>query len=324
MRTLVVGDGIEAARVADMLRGPGTGYSPVGHVTVDSVGAGVLAGLPVVGRLEDLEAAILDHEADCVFVASSAVGQHCMPAINRAARRTDCELRLTTNLPEMLTAPLAIQPVAGSMALAVRGVQLSGGQYFAKRAFDIAFTTLLLIVVSPLMAMSALAVRLTSRGPILFRQPRVTRGGRIFTMLKFRSMREDAETALEDQGIDRCVAFFKLGATDPRVTTVGRFLRRWSIDELPQLFNVLRGDMSLVGPRPLPAEQVVASPALLGPRHEVNAGVSGWWQIRGRSDLTPETAVALDLYYIENWSLALDLFILIKTVGAIVARRGAY
>jgi lipopolysaccharide/colanic/teichoic acid biosynthesis glycosyltransferase len=147
-------------------------------------------------------------------------------------------------------------------------------------------------------------------------------GGRVFTMYKFRTMRADADEILTRLGIDHSAPFFKL-VDDPRPTRVGRTLRRFSLDELPQLINVLKGDMSLVGPRPLPAEQVEANPDL-GPRHQVRAGMTGWWQINGRSRLSPEEAVRMDMFYVENWSLSFDLYILAKTVGAVVNGRGAY
>ncbi len=133
----------------------------------------------------------------------------------------------------------------------------------------------------------------------------------------------NSDEVLRKHGIDPSRPFFKLD-DDPRITSVGRVLRKLSLDELPQLLNVLRGDMSLVGPRPLPADQVAANMELLSSRHEVPAGVTGWWQINGRSSVAFEEAVRMDLFYIENWSLSLDLYILIKTLGCVLARKGAH
>jgi lipopolysaccharide/colanic/teichoic acid biosynthesis glycosyltransferase len=164
----------------------------------------------------------------------------------------------------------------------------------------------------------AVAIRLDSRGPVFFHQERVTKDGRIFRMHKFRSMRTDVDAAL-----DTTRPFFKL-QSDPRLTRVGAFLRRFSLDELPQFWNVITGEMSIVGPRPLPADQVAANPELLSPRHVVSAGVTGWWQTNGRSGVTPEEALRLDLFYIENWSLTLDMYVVLKTFGAVVGRQGAY
>jgi lipopolysaccharide/colanic/teichoic acid biosynthesis glycosyltransferase len=151
----------------------------------------------------------------------------------------------------------------------------------------------------------------------------VTKGGAAFTVYKFRTMLQNGDSLLGDRLADVSSPFFKV-EDDPRLTKVGRILRKLSLDELPQLLNVIKGEMSLVGPRPLPVDQVAANLELLGPRHEVPTGVTGWWQVNGRSDLSPEEALRLDLFYIENWSLSLDLYILLKTIGVIFARRGAY
>jgi lipopolysaccharide/colanic/teichoic acid biosynthesis glycosyltransferase len=142
-------------------------------------------------------------------------------------------------------------------------------------------------------------------------------------MYKFRTMITDQERALEGRLIDLTQPFFKM-PHDPRLTSVGRLLRSFSLDELPQLWNVIRGDMSLVGPRPLPLEQVTANHDLLQPRHEVRAGLTGWWQVSGRSEIDVEQALKMDMFYIENWSLSLDVYVLLKTAAAVIARRGAY
>jgi lipopolysaccharide/colanic/teichoic acid biosynthesis glycosyltransferase len=189
----------------------------------------------------------------------------------------------------------------------------------AKRAMDLVLGTVAAVLTLPIMLAIAAAIRLTSPGPALFRQDRTTVHGRRFKILKFRTMEADAEVSVEDT----TAPFFKM-ADDPRITRVGRFIRPFSLDELPQLWNVLRGDMSLVGPRPLPADQVDANDELLGPRHDVPAGMTGWWQVNGRSDLPAEEAVVFDRFYIENWSVGLDLRILVKTIGVLFDRRGAY
>jgi lipopolysaccharide/colanic/teichoic acid biosynthesis glycosyltransferase len=211
-----------------------------------------------------------------------------------------------------------LQQVGPVIALSLRPVRLSGKQALAKRAFDLVLGSLVLLATLPIWLAAAIAIRLTSPGPVFFHQERVTKGGRIFKMHKFRTMREDLPA-----GADTTVPFFKLDQ-DPRITPVGHLLRKWSLDELPQLWNVIRGEMSLVGPRPLPAEQVAANLELLGPRHEVPAGMTGWWQINGRSDVAPTQAVRLDAFYIENWSLTFDLYITLKTLWTIIERKGAY
>ena len=173
------------------------------------------------------------------------------------------------------------------------------------------------------MVAAAVAVRLTSPGPAIYRQARVTRGGRVFTMYKFRTMVTGDEPDPAALPIDPAVPYFKL-REDPRVSRIGRLLRSLSIDELPQLVNVIRGDMSLVGPRPLWVAQVAGNLDILAARHEVRAGITGWWQVNGRSDLPPDEAFRLDAAYVENWSLSLDLYILTRTIGAVISRRGAY
>jgi lipopolysaccharide/colanic/teichoic acid biosynthesis glycosyltransferase len=208
------------------------------------------------------------------------------------------------------------------MSFSIKPAFLSGGQAAIKRSFDVVAGSVALVVALPLMAVITLAVRLTSPGSAFFRQSRVTKGGEVFTMYKFRSMVNDPERVLDGKVIDLTQPFFKL-PDDPRLTRVGRFLRATSLDELPQLWNVLRGDMSIVGPRPLPLEQVLANREFLSPRHQVRGGLTGLWQVSGRSDLQSDEALRMDRFYIENWSLGLDLRILAQTVGAVLGRRGA-
>jgi lipopolysaccharide/colanic/teichoic acid biosynthesis glycosyltransferase len=233
-------------------------------------------------------------------------------------------VRVYTHLSGILASRLTVQHVGKTgVALTLKPTRLSAGQRVVKRGMDVVLASVGLVVVSPVLLVVALAIKGTSHGPVLFRQDRVTEGGRTFRMYKFRTMTDATDRHIEQDPIDRSAAFFKL-KSDPRLTNVGKRLRRWSIDELPQLFNVILGEMSLVGPRPLPAEQVSANLELLGPRHEVRAGITGWWQIHGRADLDPEEAVRLDHFYIENWSPTLDLYILLRTVGTLFSRKGAY
>ncbi len=196
-------------------------------------------------------------------------------------------------------------------------------QSMMKRGLDIMIASLLLIATFPISITIAAIIAISCGLPVLFKQKRVTKGGRPFTMLKFRTMRKNANRLLPEVHADPTVPFFKV-RTDPRITRIGAFLRKCSLDELPQLVNVLRGDMSLVGPRPLPVEQVEANRELLTARHEVRAGITGWWQVNGRNNVTPDQALALDRFYVENWSLALDLRILLKTPRAVLTRSGAY
>lgn len=323
LRTLVIGTNPEGARLAGTLADPDSGFLPVGHVAC-CAGDDVRLEAPVLGTVDALPEAIMASNAECVFIASSAASPEDIRRVTRSASRLGLETRVSTSLPEMMTFPLAIHSVPGAMALALRCHTRHGMQSHLKRGFDLALTSIVVLPALPVLAVIAVAVKLSSPGPVLFRQRRVTRGGREFMMLKFRTMRVGADRVAGHDGIDTSAPFFKLGGQDPRITSVGRVLRRLSLDELPQLFNVLRGDMSLVGPRPLPVDQVAANAALLAPRHEVPAGLSGWWQVHGRSDISPEASMALDMFYIDNWSLALDAFILLRTVAAVVSGRGAY
>ena len=321
-RTLVVGSNAEAQRIADVLRGAPAGFDPIGFVLGDGDHARP-RGLPILGNVSDIRQVIHRSAADCLVVASSGVTECEMESIIQAARQGDVEIRVSANLPSIHSHRVTTHSMAGVMTLALHPVRLTGPQAAIKRLTDIAGASIGLVLLSPLIASIALAVRLTSRGPILFRQQRITKGGQVFKMYKFRTMYSDINSRLEAKRVDTSVPFFKT-STDEFVTSVGRHLRRLSLDELPQLWNVLKGEMSLVGPRPLPQDQVEANPELLGPRHELRTGLTGWWQVNGRSDVDPATAVRQDAFYIENWSLAFDTWIVFKTLGVLFARRGAY
>jgi exopolysaccharide biosynthesis polyprenyl glycosylphosphotransferase len=321
LRTLIIGSTGEAVGMAQALRTPGSGFLPLGYV--QPIGSTATEDtLPVLGGMERLREVIRDQTADCLFVASTLVRPDDVALVARAARQEGAEVLVSANMTHVLTSRLALQQIGSVIALSLRPVRLTGKQTAVKRAFDLVVATMLLVITLPIWLAAALAIRLSSRGSVLFHQERVTRGGRTFRMHKFRTMRDDLPVA-DASAVDMTAAFFKLDH-DPRVTRVGRLLRKWSLDELPQLWNVIRGEMSLVGPRPLPTEQVATNLELLGPRHEVPAGVTGWWQINGRSDVAPEEAVHLDGFYIENWSLAFDLYIIVKTFGAVINRKGAY
>jgi exopolysaccharide biosynthesis polyprenyl glycosylphosphotransferase len=218
-----------------------------------------------------------------------------------------------------------VQSLGGVTALSLRPVRLTGTQAVIKRAFDIVVAGIGLVLLSPVLAAIAVSVKLTSPGPVLFRQKRVGHRGRPFTMLKFRTMQVGADSMVDELRAEHGVEdlMFKM-KDDPRVTRVGRVLRKVSLDELPQLINVVIGDMSLVGPRPPLPEEVTRYEDWQFDRLEVPPGISGLWQVSGRSDLSFEDCVRLDLFYIENWSLAYDLYILAKTIPVLVSKRGAY
>lgn len=322
LRTAIIGVGPQGGRLANALSTAASGFDLTGFIQTPS--SQVQDECVLLGDIDNLPEVINEYGLDCLFVADPNIEQRDMIRIEQAARQQGVEIRLSANLPEILAPRLAVLPLAGIMTLSVKPVRLTGFQRAMKRVFDMVIASAGLLLLSPILVIVALGIKMNSRGPILFKQPRVTRGGRIFRMYKFRTMKGNADQMARENGIDVSVPFFKLGDEDPRVTSLGRVLRRTSLDELPQLFNVIKGEMSLVGPRPLPADQVAANLELLGPRHEVLAGVTGWWQIQGRSQIEdPYEAIRMDLFYIENWSLLLDLYILMKTFGVVSAGRGA-
>jgi exopolysaccharide biosynthesis polyprenyl glycosylphosphotransferase len=323
LRTAVIGTRGEAGRIAGALSAEDGTFAMVGRIAIEEDDGLNGEGPSALGTLGELEEIVARNQIECVFVASIALPRDDVLRISKLCRQAGVEMRLWANIPDILTPRLSIQPLADSAVLALTPVRLSGANAALKRLFDVVVATLGVILTLPLLAAVALGIRLSSSGPVFFRQARVTKNGRTFTMYKFRTMVNDPEKALAGRVVDLTEPFFKL-EDDPRLTRFGRLLRRWSLDELPQLFNVLRGDMSIVGPRPLPAEQVGANLDLLAARHEVRCGITGWWQVSGRSEIDSVDALRLDLYYIENWSIGLDLYILLRTAGAVLAKKGAW
>jgi lipopolysaccharide/colanic/teichoic acid biosynthesis glycosyltransferase len=272
----------------------------------------------VEGGIEAVPGILAEHAIACLLVVGPLPNPQ-LEVLRNAARRAGVVFRVAVPVPAM---PAGILTAVSSGAAAVIQVSrpITRLEAAVKRTMDVIVATLLLVVASPFLLAISAAIKLTSPGPITFRQWRVTQGGRRFKILKFRTMDASRGSSVASSTAQ---PFFKM-EDDPRLTPIGRIIRRVSLDELPQLWNVIRGDMSLVGPRPLPAEQVEAHPELLGPRNEVRAGLTGWWQVNGRSDLHAEEAVGYDLFYIQNWSLSFDLRILARTLPAIFSRRGAY
>jgi exopolysaccharide biosynthesis polyprenyl glycosylphosphotransferase len=283
------------------------------------------ADVPV-GGLDEVLALAARYGADTVAVTSSSeTAAEYLRRLSWQLEGTGLELLVAPGLVEVAGPRLHIRPYEGFPLLSVEQPRFEGWHRFVKGGFDRGISALLLLVLAPVLALIALAVRLDSPGPVLYRQERVGLNGRTFTMLKFRSMVVDAEERLEalraaniSDGL-----LFKM-RQDPRVTRVGRWLRRLSLDELPQLLNVLGGSMSLVGPRPPLPREVEGYDAVVQRRLLVKPGLTGLWQISGRSDLTWEESIRLDLRYVENWSLPLDLLILWKTGRAVLSRSGAY
>jgi len=332
-RTLIVGANHDAINMLEAFRSPRLGFTPVGIVTPGLAGApsgekldAGLTRIPgeALGHVEDLRRAIRALGVECVVVGSTAVTADDIARIAKASRLEGIDARLSLNVPQILPTRLTVQPVDQLTIISLRSAHLSGTQALAKRAVDVVGALIgLLVVALPSIAI-AIAIKARSDGPVLFRQVRLGKQGRRFTLLKFRTMVPEAEGMLIDlrERNEADGPLFKI-RDDPRITSVGRWLRRWSLDELPQFVNVLRGDMSLVGPRPpLPHEVALYEEWQLG-RLEVAPGITGLWQIEGRIELPFDEAVRRDIFYIENWSLSYDLFILAKTLPAILSRRGA-
>ena len=326
---LVVGTEAATADIIDRTRRDRRrGWTVVAACTPTGVaedGDSIL-GVPVVGDLDSV-ADVARSDRHRIVAVCPTPGWSSMRLRQLAWRLEDTatELVVDPGLMEIGGPRLHVEPVDGLPLLRLTRPVLSGVPLFAKSIADKLGAALLLILALPLLLLIAVAVKAESHGPVLFRQTRVGRHGEEFTMLKFRSMVADAEAQLAglvtvNEGAG---PLFKM-RSDPRVTRVGRILRRYSFDELPQLLNVLAGSMSLVGPRPPLPDEVVSYGHEARRRLMVRPGLTGLWQISGRSDLSWEQSVRLDLRYVENWNLALDALILWKTVGAVLSRRGAY
>jgi exopolysaccharide biosynthesis polyprenyl glycosylphosphotransferase len=285
-----------------------------------------IEGVPVLGRPADVLTVLQVARADAVVLTAwSDVGQEELRRLSWDLEGTGVQLLVAPRLTEVATPRLHIRTVGGMPLLDVQEPEFTGVRRAVKTALDYGLATFALIVLAPVLAAAAVAVKVTSPGPVLFRQERVGRHGKHFVMHKFRSMYVDAEQRLAqlEHLNEGGGPLFKL-RDDPRVTPVGRFIRRYSLDELPQLFDVLLGRMSMVGPRPPLPSEVAQYEDDVRRRLLVKPGLTGLWQVSGRSDLSWEESVRLDLSYVENWFLGLDLSIIARTVSAVLARHGAY
>ena len=329
-RVLVVG---RSDAVGDLLeqfdREPWHGLAPVGVCVSGSHFNGTLPDRIRAYPGTDPRAVLRtvdELHADVVAVASHPdLSGHALRRLAWALDERGVDLIVSPGIVEVAGPRLSIRPVAGLSLLHMERPATHGGRMLIKRALDRLLGTGLFLVLSPALALIALAVKRSSPGPVLFRQIRIGEDGRPFEMLKFRSMIADAEDRRVDLEADNegNGVLFKL-RKDPRVTRVGTVLRRYSLDELPQLWNVVRGDMSLVGPRPPLPQEVIGYSDDATRRLRVKPGMTGLWQVSGRSDLSWEESLRLDLRYVDNWSLALDAIILWRTWRAVVGRSGAY
>lgn len=299
------------------------GYGPSRGNTLTVQGREV----PILGDERHAIAAIDSCGADTVAVTRTEhFGVRGIRELMWQLETKDVDLVVSPGVMDVAEARLTLQLTAGLPLLHVEKPQYEGTQRFQKQAFDFLFSLAALIAAAPLLMVAAIAVKLTSRGPIFYRSERIGIDGNPFTMLKFRTMTDGADRQIDHLlPQNECTGgvLFKM-RKDPRVTPVGRVLRRFSIDELPQFVNVLKGDMSVVGPRPPLRREVENYAGDVKRRLLVKPGVSGLWQVSGRSDLSWEESVRLDLSYVDNWSMAGDLMIVAKTVKAVLTSHGAY
>jgi exopolysaccharide biosynthesis polyprenyl glycosylphosphotransferase len=333
-RVLAVGSAPAVRELTECLaRDPRGGYRVVGACIPDSVADSVLE----VGSAGDVR--VFGDETN-VVEAVSATGSHAVAVtatdrlrgrglrdLSWELEKLDVELLVAPGVVDVAGPRLQMRPVAGLPLIHVDKPQYHGAQRMQKRFFDLAFSGAVLLLGLPVYACLAVAVKLTSRGPALYRQERIGRNGKVFEILKFRTMVDGAESMVLELVDSDLVASaqcpFKF-VNDPRVTPLGGFLRKYSLDELPQFINVLKGDMSVVGPRPQVAKEVQNYDDRTRRRLLVRPGITGLWQISGRSDLSWEDSVRLDLFYVENWSMMADLVIAVKTARAVFGRQGAY
>jgi exopolysaccharide biosynthesis polyprenyl glycosylphosphotransferase len=327
-RAILMGERGKSMHVANqIIRDGGAGLVIVGAVTESgTTDRPLVPGIPVLGDYAHLSNALSEAQADTVvFTGADTIDPRGMRELGWQLAASSTHLIVAPALTDVAGPRIHARPVAGLPLIQVDYPEFEGAKYAAKRAFDIAMSLIALIVLSPLFLVIALLVRRDSPGPAFFTQERVGLNGRRFRMVKFRSMVADAETHLSSlrDFSDGNGMLFKL-KHDPRVTAIGAVLRRYSLDELPQLINVLCGHMSLVGPRPPLASEVQRYDDWARRRLLVKPGITGLWQTRGRSNLSWDDSVRFDLYYVENWSLTGDIIILYRTVNAVVRASGAY
>jgi exopolysaccharide biosynthesis polyprenyl glycosylphosphotransferase len=325
LRTLLVGEGFPVRHMAHVLqRSPSDGHDVVG--TCGPASGPEAPGEPaVLGAVAEIPQVVVDHDVDVVIVAGGYLSGEGLRRLSWALERTGAELIVEPGLVEVFAPRLSMRPTAGLSLLHVDSVAARRGQAFGKRTLDVVLGGLLLLVAVPVIAVSAVLVKSMDRGPAFFKQARVGLDGQRFTMYKLRTMVVDAEARrMELKHLShRDGLMFKM-RKDPRLIRGGAFLRRFSLDELPQLLNVVKGDMSLVGPRPPLVEEHDRYHDRVYRRLRVRPGLTGLWQVSGRSDLAWDDAIRLDLRYVDNWSVTMDLFILWKTARAILGGSGAY
>ncbi|WP_405372068.1 MULTISPECIES: sugar transferase [unclassified Microbacterium] len=328
-RTVLVGDRAALEALLPALgRDARLGFDVIGTTLVGSDATPALLGpgdLPLLGPAESTAAVARSMDADTVIVVGATPEPDFVRRLSWQLEGTAITLLLATTLTDVVAGRMTLRRSTGLALVGIRVPTYDGAQHRVKRVLDVVTASLALVPIAVLTPLIVLVIRLDSAGPALFRQRRVGRDGREFDMLKFRTMRVTAEAELEAMAgqNEASGALFKL-RQDPRITRVGRVLRKYSIDELPQFWNVLRGDMSVVGPRPPLPREVRLYDVPVFRRLYLRPGITGPWQIGGRSDLSWDDTVRLDLHYVENWSVACDLGIMLRTAGVVLRAKGAY
>ena len=321
-RAILVGSGDQIDAVARALSGSGspTPYEPVGYISLTPRPEN---GLRDLGRLQELPRLLDEHAIDEVVITDPSFPREEAFELVDRCRERGVAVRIAPTTMEILIHRHELVPGQGVPLLELKPPVFEGMDFVVKRTFDFVGSVALLVVLSPVLATIALAVKVTSRGPVLYRSRRPGIGGQPFDCLKFRTMQSNAEHQQAELEPDNEAsgALFKI-REDPRLTPIGSMLRRFSLDELPQLVNVLRGDMSLVGPRPLPERDYARLEEWHRKRYLVLPGITGMWQVSGRADLDFDELVRLDFLYLERWSVFLDMSILMKTLPAVLKRKG--
>ncbi len=326
-RTLIAGEARKLVHVArEIQRSKTSGFHIIGAAT-DGAGNGeVLPGLPIVAGYDGIIEAVDAYRVDTLIITSTdEVSPQQLREIGWELEARRVNLIVTAALTDIAGPRIHMRPVSGLPLIHVAYPEFSGRKFFLKRMFDLGLSFVGLMILSPVLLILALVVKLSSPGPVIFRQQRIGHAGVPFNMLKFRSMVADAEDQLPgllDQSENEGV-LFKI-KDDPRITRSGAWMRKFSMDELPQLVNVFLGQMSLVGPRPPLPSEVDQYERWVHRRLLVKPGITGLWQVSGRSDLSWDDSIRLDLYYVENWSLVGDIILLWRTVKTVVRSEGAY
>jgi exopolysaccharide biosynthesis polyprenyl glycosylphosphotransferase len=325
-RTLIVGAGAVGHLLGEKIgKHPEYNIKLVGCLDDGEPFGGSRTPVPVVGRLEDLNDVIDSYEVTRVIIAFSRARHQQILDVVRTCADRGVRVNIVPRLFEVLSSQTAMDDVEGIPLLDVAHVEISRFNMIVKRAFDLLVGGVLTLIALPLIGVLALAIKLDSRGPVFFRQERMGRGGKVFRIFKLRSMNVDAELLRHDLAAQNEYSgpMFKI-KSDPRTTRMGTMLRKWSLDEVPQLFNVLRGEMSLVGPRPLWVDEATRCRGWTKKRLDITPGITGLWQVTGRNDVPFDEMVKLDYMYVTGWTLSWDIKLLLETLPAVMGRRGAY